>query len=46
VAGDHIPAIYEQIKRYQAYLLIALGVVALAAIALWAWKRLRKKALL
>jgi membrane protein DedA with SNARE-associated domain len=46
VAGDHIPAIYEQIKRYQTYLLIALGVVALAAIAWWAWKRLRKMALL
>lgn len=41
LAGDHITAIYDEFHRYETYLLIALGVLVVALLARWLWRRHR-----
>ncbi|MEV4314852.1 DedA family protein [Actinocrispum sp. NPDC049592] len=43
LAGTHITAIYEQVHRYQLYLLIALGLVVVALVVRHVVRRRRKK---
>ncbi len=43
LAGTHITAIYEQIHRYQLYLLIALGLVVAALVVRYVVRRRRKR---
>ncbi len=40
LAGNHLDAIYAQVKRYELYLLIALAVVVIALVA---WHLLRRR---
>jgi membrane protein DedA with SNARE-associated domain len=40
LAGNHIDAIYAQVKRYELYLLIALAVLVVALIV---WHLLRRR---
>jgi membrane protein DedA with SNARE-associated domain len=43
LAGNHIGVIYAEFKRYETYILIALGIVAAAFIGHWAWRRWRQR---
>ena len=42
LAGQHINAIYDNVQRYQTYLLIALAVGFALILARWLWKRHRR----
>lgn len=39
LAGNHIDVIYAEFKRYEIYVLIALGVLVAAVIGRWVWRR-------
>lgn len=41
LAGGHLTEIYQQISRYQVVLLVVLGVIIVAALAHWLWRRQR-----
>ena len=42
LAGQHIDRIYDEARRYQTYLLIALAVGAALVLARWLWRRHRQ----
>lgn len=42
-AGDNLTAIYDQLKRYELYLLAALGVLVVVLIGRWLWRRNRQR---
>lgn len=39
LAGDHIETVYDKVRVYQKYLLVALGAALIAMIASWVFKR-------
>lgn len=45
VAGDHITVIYDEFRRYQTYLLIAVGVLIVVVLARWGWRRRARRRL-
>lgn len=42
-AGNNLTAIYDQLRRYELYLLIALAALIVALIGRWVWRRRRDR---
>jgi membrane protein DedA with SNARE-associated domain len=43
LAGNNLTAIYDQLKRYELYLLAVLGLLVVGLIGRWLWQRHRDR---
>jgi membrane protein DedA with SNARE-associated domain len=42
-AGGHLPAIYRGFHRYQTIVLLVAGIVIIAAVTRWSWRKRRQR---